>query len=184
MENRVKQNEQQLKIGMTRQELISKWYINQIAIENDDNETLIKTLVLIGVNILPDGDEGFYVFYDDKWGWDCYDETDLPTIKATTALEILSEPIVSIVESDYQSLIASECDSIKELLLKKNKAYGDSAFKDINLFGETIPAKQAIICRIADKMKRMETTSLRDEGEDTLLDLIGYLILFSIKSKE
>ena len=46
-------------------------------------------------------------------------------------------------------------DQLKELQLSKNADYGNSAFDDVEVFGEIIPAKNGILARIADKLKRL-----------------------------
>lgn len=87
-------------------------------------------------------------------------------------------------ENYYQYRIAEACDDIKTLLLTKNAAYGDSAFNEVSIFGNTIPAKDAVLCRLADKVKRMETVGMNDGVEQTLDDLIGYAIILKILLEE
>ncbi len=74
-----------------------------------------------------------------------------------------------------QEIIKDECDKIKELLLKKNKSYGNSAAEPIGIFSKSTPIEQ-INVRIDDKLKRLRDGS-EFENEDTEQDLIGYLIL-------
>lgn len=67
-----------------------------------------------------------------------------------------------------------------DMLLEKNKAYGDSALKPINIFSKGEPAA-LIRVRIDDKLTRIK--NLGDTGgdtEDAVSDLIGYLILLQI----
>ena len=82
----------------------------------------------------------------------------------------------------YSEKISLMYDSLKELQLKKNADYGDSVFLDINVFGESISAKQGVLARIADKIKRLESKDLKvDESKkDTIKDLIGYLVALLI----
>ena len=65
------------------------------------------------------------------------------------------------------------------MLLSKNKAYGDSALEPDNIFSKLDNA-QAICARIDDKLSRIKNNGLDDATEDTLDDLIGYLILLKI----
>ena len=65
------------------------------------------------------------------------------------------------------------------MLLSKNKAYGDSALEPDNIFSKLDNA-QAICARIDDKLSRIKNNGLDDATEDTLDDLIGYLILVKI----
>jgi len=76
--------------------------------------------------------------------------------------------------TDTQQLIASTCDEIKELLLKKNKAYGDSALNPVRVFSKADPI-EGINIRMDDKLSRIARGS--EEGEDVLLDLVGYMVL-------
>lgn len=77
--------------------------------------------------------------------------------------------------SDSQQEIARECDFIRDMLLEKNRKYGDSALRPVRVFSRADPIEQ-INVRIDDKLSRMQS-SQSDEDEDVDLDLIGYLIL-------
>ena len=78
-----------------------------------------------------------------------------------------------------QNNIKWTCNEIRDLLLSKNKAYGDSALEPDNIFSKLDNA-QAICARIDDKLSRIKNNGLDDATEDTLDDLIGYLILLKI----
>lgn len=73
-----------------------------------------------------------------------------------------------------QSLIAEECDRIKEMLLEKNRNYGNSALDPVRIFSKADPVEQ-INVRMDDKLSRLARGS--DGGEDPEMDLAGYLIL-------
>jgi len=78
-----------------------------------------------------------------------------------------------------QKLITQECDAVKELLLAKNREYGNSALEPIGVFSGA-SAEQQIDVRIDDKLKRIQTTrniNSLQVHEDTEMDLIGYMIL-------
>jgi len=70
-------------------------------------------------------------------------------------------------------------DEIKVMLREKNTAYGDSALNPIRLFSRS-DAIDAICVRIDDKLSRISTMGIDDKAEDTIKDLIGYLILLQI----
>lgn len=70
--------------------------------------------------------------------------------------------------------ISSTCRELEELLLRKNAAYGDSAANPLRVFSRCDRLEQ-INVRIDDKLSRIARGSAA--GEDTELDLIGYLIL-------
>lgn len=76
-----------------------------------------------------------------------------------------------------QQAIADECDAIKEMLLEKNRAYGDSALNPVRVFSRADAAEQ-ILVRLDDKLSRLARGS--DAGEDVVADLIGYLVLLRI----
>ena len=78
-----------------------------------------------------------------------------------------------------QNSIKWTCNEIRDLLLAKNKAYGDSAIQPENIFSKLDNA-QAICARIDDKLSRIKNRGLDDATEDTLDDLIGYLILLKV----
>lgn len=71
--------------------------------------------------------------------------------------------------------ILNECLDIAELLINKNKSYGSSYSHPINIFSKADP-KEQINIRIDDKLNRIKKGS-EYPSEDTILDLIGYLIL-------
>jgi hypothetical protein len=70
-------------------------------------------------------------------------------------------------------------NEIRDLLVSKNRAYGDSALNPANIFA-TGSAVENLASRIDDKLMRIKNRGLNDETEDTVSDLIGYLILLKI----
>lgn len=86
-------------------------------------------------------------------------------------------------ESLSQQLIAAACDSVKELLLEKNRKYGDSALNPIRIFSKANNVEQ-ILVRIDDKLNRIQKgAGLLATDEDVINDLIGYLILYKVASE-
>jgi len=81
-----------------------------------------------------------------------------------------------------QDQIRQTCDSIKELLLEKNAKYGDSALNPERIFSKADVVEQ-IKVRIDDKLSRIATTGFSAVDEDTLQDLVGYLVLLRIALK-
>ena len=79
--------------------------------------------------------------------------------------------------------ITKTCDDIKALLLSKNEKYGDSALTPLGVFSK-LNSAEAIKARIDDKLSRINNTGLHDADEDTLDDLIGYLLLLKIANRE
>jgi hypothetical protein len=70
-------------------------------------------------------------------------------------------------------------DEIRELLIAKNKKYGNSALEPLGVFSQ-LSAKQGLLVRIDDKLKRIKNGSLERDDEDVINDLIGYLVLLKI----
>ena len=68
---------------------------------------------------------------------------------------------------------------ISDLLCSKNESYGDYACSPIQIFSK-LDADDAICARIDDKLSRIANRGLNGETEDTLFDLIGYLVLLKI----
>jgi hypothetical protein len=77
-----------------------------------------------------------------------------------------------------QDKIIETCDAVKEMLLQKNRKYGDSALKPIRIFSQADSIEQ-IKVRIDDKINRLKNQQ-NDEDEDVIFDLTGYLILLLI----
>lgn len=78
--------------------------------------------------------------------------------------------------------IVRTCDAVKELLLAKNKAYGNSALDPVRVFSKSDPVEQLKV-RIDDKLSRLlrGEGSLPDESlNDTITDLLGYFVLLKI----
>lgn len=78
-----------------------------------------------------------------------------------------------------QKQIVATCEEIKALLLAKNRKYGDSALQPKRIFSKATPVEQ-ILVRVDDKLSRIASTGFQGVDEDTLLDLIGYLILLRV----
>jgi hypothetical protein len=79
---------------------------------------------------------------------------------------------------DTKEKITEVCNEIKELLLEKNRKYGDSALNPIRILSKSDSVEQLKV-RIDDKLNRLKNLQ-EDETEDTITDLIGYLILLKI----
>lgn len=108
----------------------------------------------------------------------------LPTPKATTgswgsALFHEDEVAgVSEVPSDFASKVLEKTDAIAEMLVAKNEAYGNAALDPVRTFSKA-SAEEQLLVRIDDKLSRIQRgTDYADE--DTVADLIGYLILLQI----
>ena len=70
-------------------------------------------------------------------------------------------------------------EEIRDLLIAKNQKYGNSALEPLGVFSQ-LSAKEGLLVRIDDKLKRIKNGSLEKDDEDVINDLIGYLILLKI----
>jgi hypothetical protein len=70
-------------------------------------------------------------------------------------------------------------EEIRDLLIAKNQKYGNSALEPLGVFSQ-LSAKEGLLVRIDDKLKRIKNGSLERDDEDVVNDLIGYLILLKI----
>lgn len=77
-----------------------------------------------------------------------------------------------------EKLIEVECEYITNLLVSKNHAYGDSALDPVRIFS-TASAVEQLMVRIDDKISRI-MRGQEYPDEDTVLDLIGYLVLYRV----
>jgi len=77
--------------------------------------------------------------------------------------------------------ITIACDQIKALLIEKNRKYGDSAMSPMRIFSKA-DSQEQIKVRIDDKLNRIMNQQA-DDIEDSVTDLIGYLILLKISKQ-
>lgn len=78
--------------------------------------------------------------------------------------------------------IEDMCNGIKEMLLMKNRKYGNSALNPVRIFSKADSVEQIKI-RIDDKINRIQNRQ-DDEDEDVFFDLAGYLVLLLIAKKK
>ena len=101
--------------------------------------------------------------------------------------EELFQGIRDLLESDRrQTPIVVMCLDLCAKLVRKNRDYGDSAFKEPLLL-PGMPSHAAILVRMSDKIERLRNLFLGgkmlvDEScEDTVHDLAGYCILLALQ---
>lgn len=82
--------------------------------------------------------------------------------------------------NDVQQMIVDECDALKEMLIAKNKAYGNSALEPVRVFSKA-PIDEQIRVRLDDKLSRLSRGSAA--GEDVEADIMGYLVLLRVHRK-
>ena len=74
-------------------------------------------------------------------------------------------------------------NEIQDLLISKNQKYGNSALEPLGVFSK-LDAKEGLLIRIDDKLKRIKNGSLERDDEDVINDLIGYLVLLKISNSK
>lgn len=84
-------------------------------------------------------------------------------------------------EDTFEESLDKVLKDIRELLLAKNRKYGNSALEPIRVFSRADPVEQ-IRTRLDDKLSRLRNQQ-PDEDEDVIQDILGYLILLKIAQK-
>ena len=84
-------------------------------------------------------------------------------------------------ESTVAKLITEECAALRDMLIEKNRKYGNSAIEPMRIASKASPEEQ-ILVRFDDKLSRLRS-SQADDNEDVWSDLIGYGILLRVCRK-
>ncbi len=82
------------------------------------------------------------------------------------------------MSKETEDKIGKTMGNITEMLIAKNRAYGDSALEPVRVFSKTDTIEQLYV-RIDDKLSRVQRGH-EYPGDDTIFDLIGYLVLLLI----
>lgn len=101
-------------------------------------------------------------------------ETKLPSMETTP------KPAIALLQTEND--IKDVCREVANLLIEKNRSYGNSALHPVRIFSKA-DATEAIRVRIDDKLSRLRSGNGEAFKEDTLLDLLGYLVLLRIAEK-
>ena len=81
---------------------------------------------------------------------------------------------------EFERSVEAVLEEVQNMLIEKNRAYGDSALNPLRVFSRASSEEQLRV-RIDDKLSRLARGS--DAGEDTIKDLIGYLVLLRVAQK-
>ena len=86
---------------------------------------------------------------------------------------------MSAARGKDQQRIAEMGLCVVAMLLRKNAAYGSSAFEPVSIFARGLSALDQIHCRMDDKLARLARGhAISDESTaDTVMDLAGYCVL-------
>jgi len=82
------------------------------------------------------------------------------------------------MSKETEDRITEIMSGIEEMLIAKNRAYGDSALEPARVFSKTDTIEQLYV-RIDDKLSRVQRGH-EYPGDDTIFDLVGYLVLLLI----
>lgn len=100
--------------------------------------------------------------------------------------ELCTEPVQkgeqTEMHKDVQKCIETKCDELKQMLIEKNRKYGNSALNPVRIFSKADDLEQLKV-RMDDKLNRIKNQT-SDEDEDVIKDLAGYCILYMIKQDE
>ena len=82
-----------------------------------------------------------------------------------------------------EEYIVRTAAEVVDLLIQKNKDYGDTANNPPKIFSK-LNAVEGICSRIDDKLSRIANKGINDKTEDTIGDIIGYLILLKVQLRK
>ena len=124
------------------------------------------------------GDKGFEVA-ESKWFyyWDQVVPADANPSLREQALEAAQD-----MDAPAAVEITKQIFDVYEILLEKNRKYGNSALEPVRTFSKASASEQ-IKVRLDDKISRL-SSGQDDEDEDVTLDLIGYLVLLRIVNEK
>ena len=80
-----------------------------------------------------------------------------------------------VPSATMQTHIKAVCEDLQSMLLAKNASYGNSVAEPLRVFSRAT-AEEGIQVRIDDKLSRLARGS-EYPGDDTVIDLAGYLVL-------
>lgn len=112
------------------------------------------------------------------------DVADVPQVVEEVKEPPAAEPVKAAEPAkltEVQSMIQTVCREVEELLIEKNRKYGNSALEPVRLFSKADPV-EAIKVRIDDKLSRLRNEQ-NDEDEDVVKDLMGYLVLLQVAKR-
>jgi len=78
---------------------------------------------------------------------------------------------------DRAGQISETFNSLRDVVLEKNKRYGDSALNPIGIFSKG-DAIAALCCRLDDKISRVKNSE--ELRKNDLADVCGYIVLLCI----
>lgn len=83
--------------------------------------------------------------------------------------------------ADFETDVRVVLQEIGDMLIEKNRAYGNSALDPVRIFSKASNVEQ-ILVRIDDKLSRLARGSAA--GEDVEKDLLGYLVILRVARRQ
>ena len=83
---------------------------------------------------------------------------------------------------DTNKRIKLFCDDLSNFLIQKNIDYNDSLQNPLGVFQKN--KIDGVLGRIDDKLNRIKKVGINDKTEDSITDLIGYLIHLKLMLEE
>lgn len=84
------------------------------------------------------------------------------------------------MSDDFEGRVSAVLGEVFDVLMVKNAAYGDSALSPVRVFSRADRVEQLRV-RLDDKLSRLARGSAA--GEDTVLDILGYLVLLRVAER-
>lgn len=81
-------------------------------------------------------------------------------------------------QNNTEKSISDVCKDISNLLIEKNRSYGNSALDPVRIFSHS-DSQEQINVRIDDKLSRF-ARGKEYQGDNDIDDLIGYLVLLKV----
>jgi hypothetical protein len=109
-------------------------------------------------------------------------EKKLEAYKGARLLESSKRQNAVDTGESFEASVSKVLNNVRQLLLDKNRKYGNSALEPKRIFSKSDAVEQ-IKVRIDDKLSRLMSWQL-DDTEDVELDLLGYMVLLQVAKKE
>lgn len=107
-----------------------------------------------------------------------------PVMATDSARSGPDAPAAPAAPSAFEAAVRATCTELADLLVAKNRAYGNSAFDPVRCFSRASPVEQLKV-RIDDRLSRlMRGHALPDESlRDAVRDLMGHLVLLEVAER-
>ena len=86
---------------------------------------------------------------------------------------------INVMPLDFNTHLDMVANKVVNMLKDKNAAYGNTALNPPKIFSK-LNSREAICARLDDKLSRIQNKGINDLTEDTVNDIIGYLLLLKM----